>query len=270
MIVSTIVMDSNAQEFYGGISGGYGFSMASQALSSNFTGSPTDKTYRLVKGSYGKGINFGANVGYMITKNIGTEIAFSYLSGSKYQSTYTKELAYTNKIIQSGKMIRLIPALRISAGEGKLKPYIRMGVVIGFGGKIIINKTEEYLSPVSRTESTWQYSGGISFGFTSALGINYHFKEKIALFGELSFIGQTWAPTKGIMKKYTVDGVDQLSSLTVSQKEINLVNSYSESSLTPANSSEATNQLKQFSPFSSAGLNVGIQFFFGNNKSAEK
>ncbi|MEO8760897.1 MAG: outer membrane beta-barrel protein [Bacteroidia bacterium] len=267
-VLSLKLTDASAQGLYAGLNGGYGFNLASQNLAvNNANGNGTSNSYELVKGSFGKGVNFGANVGYMFNKNIGAELGISYLLGSKFESTFSKGVNYyTRNQFLSGKMLRLMPSIRITSGEGKLKPYLRLGIVIGLGGKITSTETEVFTGASPTSETTWEYKGGVSFGFAGAVGLNYQISNKIAVFGECGFISQSWAPTKGVLTKDNQNGVDVLPTLTTSQKQTDFVSKYSESFVTPANTSEPSKQLKAYSPFSSLGFNIGIQFNFGKKE----
>src|SRR2546421_63968 len=103
LLFSFVYSAAHSQGGYLNIGMGYAFPSAIQNLGTTQVGS----TQELVVGSFGKGLNFGATIGYMMNENIGVELAFSYLSGGEY--TFIDTLDITEKV--SGSMIRLIPAL---------------------------------------------------------------------------------------------------------------------------------------------------------------
>ncbi len=256
------IINVRAQGLFINIDGGYGMSSASQNIAVNFNGSPVDQTTEMIKGSFGRGVNLGGKIGYMLNPNIGAEIGVSYLLGSTYKNSYEKQLVYTENVSTSARMLRLTPGLRFSVGDKKLKPYIGLGMVIGVGAKITTKDT--YLDQQSNTttENSWKYSGGVSMGVSAGLGINYSISDRIGVFAEIRAISQSWAAKKGERTNYTVNGTDMLSNLTTSQKEINYGNSYVISSTMPSNSAEPDKQIKNYKAFSSVGFNLGISFSF--------
>lgn len=256
--------------------GGYGISIASNssASSTDYSSNGSTNSYKISNGSgsFGKGLQFGATVGYMVSENIGAELNIGYLIGGK--STITQKTAYSNtsnsyEDIISGNMLRMTPGLRFSVGKDKLKPYMRFGLVIGMASKIkdVYTTTsidKPFNNPVVSVQEL-SLTGGISLGFSTGLGVNYKLSEKLGIFAELGLISQAWAPNKGTITKSTVNGFDNIALLTPSQKEINFVNNYSET-IGYQNPSLPSQALKTSMPFSSVGLNIGVQLSFGKTE----
>ncbi|MEI6852178.1 MAG: outer membrane beta-barrel protein, partial [Bacteroidota bacterium] len=241
-------------------------------------------------GSYGKGLRTGLNFGYMITENIGAELGIDYLCGSKilrYKSgnittnnaTYVDQTnsnnnTYTSLVHTSseeikvrGSMLRLIPAIRITAGDWKVKPYVKFGLVISVLNQMQYedNWTDVNTSGVKRVGEQIEIGkGNISLGFAGAVGVTYQLPKNFGVFGELGLIAQSYAPTKSKITKYTIDGVDQIPTMNTVDIETVYVDHYAHQS--PA-SPDAVNQPyetdKDYYPFNSIGLNVGISWSFG-------
>jgi hypothetical protein len=241
-------------------------------------------------GSYGRGVRTGLNVGYMVTDYIGAELGIDYLIGSnitRYKSnyintdnstyvdqtnsnnnTYTSLVHSSNEEIKvKGSMLRFIPAVRITAGDWKVKPYLKFGLVISVLNKMQYEdiRTDVNTAGVSKTtEQIEKGKGNVSLGFAGALGATYQLPKNFGIFAEVGLIAQSYAPTKAEITKYTIDGVDQLQGMTVREIETVYVDHYSHS--TPA-SPDADNQPyetnKDYYPFNSIGLNVGISWAFG-------
>lgn len=68
---------------------------------------------------------------------------------------------------------------------------------------------------------------------------------------------------KGSMTKYTVNGVNQIGTLDIYDKEIEFVESYTENSTGPPNQNQANKTTKFFLPFSSIGINLGLHISLG-------
>lgn len=171
-------------------------------------GGGSDIQWKTKDVNLGKGLNFGATIGYMFNSNLGAEVAVDYLMGSK---TKTKIIGSGGSLEQSlsSKMIQIKPALVISAGYSKFNPYAKFGVIIG-SGKI---NQEFKLLLTDVTDAEAEAKGGIAFGFHAGVGLNFVLTPKLSLFGELNMNNLSYAPEKGKLIKYNVNGVDQLATL---------------------------------------------------------
>ena len=264
-----------AQGLYLGVDGGYGFPAAKMSIfgdykSTNGSTNTYEATSKPV--SFGKGVNAGLYIGYMLNENVGMELGASYLIGSKY--TFTDETTNdtgpsSSKYEDTWKahMIRLVPTLRMTSGENKLHPYAKAGLIIGIGGKLFEESHNVNTDPSGSTviDENWEYSGGISLGFHGGLGINYMVSDKIGIFLEAAGNYQSWAMKKGIMTVNTVDGVDQLSMLTTAEKETEFVDEVKYDYNNPPSDSQPTQSTKFFMPLSSIGVNIGLHIAFGGS-----
>ena len=262
------------------VNGGYNFSSASQNLSSNSTrtsnssSSSTVRTEALIEGSYGKGFNFGGAVGYMFNKNIGAELGINYLVGGEITGSRVENnsgASFSDNYISEGKssakMLQFRPTIILSAGLDKINPYAKFGILIGsgsieqstngtsksinsFGGSTITNS--------STSDSTFKADGGTAIGFHSALGLSLNVNKNMSIFVELNMVNMSYAPTKGTQTSYNVNGVDQLSSLTISSTQLEFVDSTNSSDVQlPTN---PTKVLKENYAFSSFGINFGLKY----------
>jgi len=242
-------------------------------------------------GSYGKGIRIGATFGYKIMENIAAELGIDYLIGaniSRYKSNYITNtnttfqdqtnsdnntytsLTHTSadEIKVKGSMLRFIPAIRITAGDWKIKPYAKFGLVISVLNRM---RKEDDQTDVNDagvkqiTERTEMGKGNVSFGFMGALGATYPLSKNFSLFGEFGLIAQNYAPTKSKLTKFTINGVDQLPGMTTKATETKFVDHYSHQSPAPNTDDQPYETTKDYFPFSSIGLNIGIIWTFGRN-----
>jgi hypothetical protein len=278
IMLSLVSKNSTAQNFYITAGLGYGFMAASQSLGDNYSytssGNTISESDQSVKGSFGSGLNFGGALGYMFGEHLGAEIGVSYLSGSTISSTSntnfvtvsTTSISYSS----SATMLRIIPSLKICGEPAKITPYIRVGLVLGISPTITTNsnETDTYTTGFGTTTDTTiaitnKFTGGISIGFSVALGADLKLSDKVSIFGEIGMIAQTWAPTQSNYSTWTKNGVDQLASMTTSQKQTDYLDNYSTTSTVPTNTGLPSQALKQYAPFSSWGFNVGLHFNFG-------
>jgi hypothetical protein len=275
-LVST---NSQGQNFYITIGIGYGLNAASQSIDSIYSGTNSGTTSssssQNVKGSYGAGLNFGGAVGYMFSEHFGAEIGVSYLSGASItSSTNTNLVSVQTDAVNNntkGTMLRIIPALKICGESHKITPYARIGLVLGVSPTITttitdITTTTNYPYPTitDTLNQTNKFSGGVSIGFSVAVGADIKLSKTISIYGEVGMIAQTWAPTQSAYTTWTINGVDQLSTMATNLKQFNYVSSYTTTSSVPPNTALPGQLLQQYSPFSSWGFNVGLHFNFGN------
>ena len=219
----------------------------------------TTTQYEGVALTLGDGLTFGANLGYMFNKNIGFELGANYLMGSNIKSNSTSYTGSISNRESSAKMLQIKPTLVFRAGYDKINPYAKIGLLIG-SGKITSSENGKDASG-NTSEQTRELSGGTSIGFHASLGALYKISDKISLFGELNLTSLEYAPKKMVVTVFTQNGVDQLPTLTVNDKEIQFVDSFTDNSL-PSNPNEPDKILKVPFSFDSIGLNVGIQYHF--------
>ena len=281
-------INSQAQGLYAGVGVGYGFPSQVQAYTPASTSSGTSTSYTSQSASLGKGMSVGIYGGYMVTKNIGFELGIS----DKLSST-TSTTSGTSAVDTSGSLVttstgsnvntiksslfRLTPAIRFAVGDGMLQGYMVTGLIIGF--PTATNETAgtntsttyfgatELSSSANTSDEIVTYSGSMIIGFHGAIGVLYSLSDNIGIFGELSGNFQTWAPTEAQITTLTYNGVNELNSLTTSQKQTNYESTYTvnTASNTPGSPTEAA---KMYLPFSTWGITIGVHFNFGGATAA--
>ncbi|MDI3479931.1 MAG: hypothetical protein PWQ14_1077 [Rikenellaceae bacterium] len=258
-------------QFYINVGGGYNLGIATQSLLFNYEGTNDIEKIENVKVSLGKGLNFGLNLGYMFNGNIGIDLQCSYLLGDETSGESKDNFTYFNinyydyeKESIKSQMFRVNPSIIIASGFDKLDPYAKFGVILGFGSITYNRLYEEYENNQIQDIKVekWKYDGGMAFGISSALGLMYHISDLISVYGELDLVGMSYAPKKGVMTEYTINGADQLPELTTDDKEIDFVDDITYDYDNPPSSAEPSKELKFYFPYSSIGLNIGVRFSF--------
>jgi hypothetical protein len=267
------VMYGNAQGFYINLGGAYNLAAGGQQVidynvNETYTGfsSNTSGTQENVIGSFGKGITYGAAVGYMCTPNVEAEVGFTVLSGASYSTSYSYVDSYdpfnpySVKLNETtdGKTMRITPSLRLTAGE-KIKPYVKAGLVIGISTEIDYTMsgtiTGSYTGNGSISE-TDKYTGGTSLGFQGAMGVNFILSSSTSVYLEGNFISQNWAPTQNAWT-LSETGNGSESGTTTYVDKVTLPSARS------SNFNRSLQSNKHFYPFGSAGFGLGFQFAFG-------
>jgi hypothetical protein len=206
----------------------------------------------------GKGLNAGINFGYMFNKNIGFELGGNYLLGGKINGSYT---SYTGDYLNSevsAKMLQIKPSLVFRSDLDKFNPYAKVGMIIGSGK--IINTTVEKDGADLETR-TLELDGGMPIGFQASIGTLYKLNEKLSIFGELNLVNLNYAPKKGHITEATLNGINQLPTYTISDKEIEFTSSFTNTGAPLNPNAPSKSPTLDFS-FSSFGLNVGLLYQF--------
>jgi len=249
-----------AQGSYVILNTGYGFGMGSQTQSSfsNISNSGHSVIYEQINLSYGKGLNIGGSFGHMLNKNMGFELGISYLIGDKTTANQTNIFSSggSSTIELSSDMLRINPSVVISSGMVGINPYAKFGVLVGLGS---INRIKNYNSESYVATETFLLNGSLALGMTASLGATLKLANKIFFFGELAMVNMSYAPSKGEITAETYNGKDQLPSMTISTKKVDLVDTYTVSSQIVSDA-EPSKQLKQKYAFGSLGLNIGLKF----------
>lgn len=260
-----------AQGAYVKINAGYGINMSSSNLqkqSGASTSSPYSVSYSMesVNYSLGKGLNFGGTFGYMFNKNIGAELGISYLLGGTTKIVSEANFDPTHSKFETtfhSNMLRFIPSVVIASGFEGINPYAKFGLLIGTGSfyrnrDVFIDSGDDENKSVEK----WKYNGGVALGLNSAIGAIYTINDNISIFGEIDMVNLSYAPTKGELTEATYNGVDQLPTMTTSEKEIEFVDSYTYQPVDPMPESEPAKELKFKMPYGSVGVNVGLKINF--------
>src|SRR5688572_24635939 len=220
---------SQAQGVYFKAGGGYAVPIASDQIGEKYLTVATydgvntstyDNTKEVVKGSYGAGVNFNVGGGYMFNEFLGVELNFQYTQSKKYETgdIYTYESPdYTEDdrtLAQNfSKAFYINPSFIITPGAGTKVPYGRFGIIAGAptvkGEETTVDRISYYPEP-STGSRKWEYTGGISFGFQGAVGMNWMISDKIDLFTEVNFVSMTYYADEWELTEYKEYGYDYL------------------------------------------------------------
>ena len=259
LLILTSILITNclfASDVYLSLNTGYGFNISSQKIGTIMYTNDGSNTsiFNQKDFSFGKGFNFGGAVGYMYNKNIGAEMGFSYLNSVKTRFNSFYEIG-TQIIDFSSGMFRINPSVIIVSGMSGINPYAKFGVIIGSG---FIEENDQFTINTNSSTLTQKLNGGFAIGLTASLGVKYKLSGKISVFGELNMVNLSYAPTKGEVITYSIDGTDRLTTLTTSERLTDYLKSYIVSSSQPAADTEPGKSPLQNYPFGSFGLNIGL------------
>jgi hypothetical protein len=267
-----------SQGIYFKAGGAYRLGLPATLLAENSTDSYTYQGYypynststskdEGVYGTFGKGVSLDGAIGYK-GENLGFEVGVTYLFKSSLKSTYkyvdiyqsspTSSTVYSNNSTYTyeSSMIAFAPCFVFATNLGF---YGRAGAVLAFP-KYSKSYHSERSTP-TRIDQTAEYSGNLALGFTGAIGITIG-TELAKFFVEADIVSLTWAPARGELTQYKVDGKNMLPEMTVSQKKTRFEDIVTYNSATTTNTSIESKSLKQYIPYSSVGLKAGIMIGF--------
>lgn len=268
MITTAQTMPAAGTGFYVDVHGGYNLPMATQnvgyfgyytygqgIMNYEYNPSGADRVDDVLL-SLGKGANFGVNLGYMFTKNLGAELGVNYLMGAEY--TASQKGSGNNVINQtlSAKMLQISPTVVLRGNYSQLNPYAKFGVLIGAGSKVTYVEDERYGSSTYYTKQ--ELEGGTPVGFTGALGLDYAINSQFSVFGELKANSLTYSPEKGNVVVANYNGEDDLQYWDVADRQTVFSDDFELNS----DPDQPTQASRLALPFSSIGLNVGVRVKF--------
>ena len=253
-----------SDHFYARAGGGFGIGLCNYDPCDYYDEDyyPTSNNFKSINFVPGRGFNVDVAGGYMFTKNIGAELALKDFFGLPIKETYNNYntesyFGERDKYQYNGMLLQVIPSVVLDLGLDKVDPYARFGLVIGAYPLIKYKETD--VRNGDTYEYVGKYIGNIPLGFSAAAGVKYNLNDHLSLYGEFDCNGINYSPKKYKLTKYTVNGVDMLSTLPLRQTETDFVKSYDGSQ---TSNTSPKQQLKQTFPFSNFEINIGAAYRF--------
>jgi|GEM_PF-6273108 hypothetical protein len=253
-------------EFELGLGGGYGFGMNGNLLGENKSFTTISSTTTGVYGSWAAGENFYLRPTFGICPVLSAGVELGYTYGKNYSWTTSNSNATSQSSLSySGRYtnINATPLVVIYPYENyHIKPFLKLGVQFNLSNSIKAewNQVQSFDSSTTTTNQAGTYKGTFSAGFVAGLGIDYKLGNNWALTGELNFSNTQFTPKTWTLTKYVVNGMDQLNSLDVYQKQTDYLKSLSGGSTTNPNA--PAQALRYSAPASYLGIRLGISFSF--------
>ena len=260
----------HGQSFYIKVSSGYAFPLGSDNLGEKRSSAYIQETdpesgiyfpaltskSEVIKGTYGSGVTSSVTFGYMLSENLGLEATASYIHGKKYRSSsihqdITDDVVMNTSqttTVDQAKSFIVSPSLRLSAaGDRKLVPFISGGPAISFSSLMRDYEHNSDFEDEQNTQRTEKYSGGISIGFRSALGIELKLTERLSLFSEVTVLVLSYYPREMEVTQYRVNNEDLLRSLNERQQKTVYLKNYQSDTRTDDRPNESPTRALRFS-----------------------
>lgn len=229
------------------------------------SGRTENENKRAVYSSFGRGYILSGILGYEISTFVAVELGVRYGIGDTYFSNnrdeYYNELRsndysiYTSTREWEHGFLALVPAVRVQAGTGDLKPYAQFGVAIAFPhitSKLTSNLVDDGVHYPTYTWIT-ELKGGYSVGFESSFGVEIPLHRTMLLWSEFQYHYFSWQPTENL--ETTNTGMKRSKTLK---------RQYRYESSVPLNQDvELPVSVTQGFPFAALGIAVGLKVRFG-------
>lgn len=253
---------AKAQEWLLNFDAGYGFNIATESIlfGSSFSLEDYEQEFNSLIYTYGRGLNFNTEIEYVTPKKIGFGLGIAYLKSKEFEMVDRRlDVVFTE--FWSARMFRFFPYLKLRHAFDSFSIYTKFGYLLGVGGRIENNWT---YSPENDTESALKTirSKGFSHGGTAGLGIEFRINDHLNWSTEIKLMIQSYGPKRGRVVERFRDGKNTLEETDIWLNETNYVKNYIEG-VGPNREidySKPRTQLRKQYPFSSVGINIGVQY----------
>jgi hypothetical protein len=235
---------------------GYGIPLVNSALSVDMGLQANKVNSSVVKGSYGSGLQL--EVGYVrsLSKMVSLQFDAAYLLGKEIDlNTKDPKALYGGSISSYSRFLQVSPQLRATFGANKIRPYASVGPVVGIGS---IYKKSLLTPDGPSVDSEEVFTGSIAIGAKTSLGMEME-QGKFIFYAQLSMVNMNYAPTKSEFTKYVKGGSDVLGKLTISEKQTDYKDSFTQGTQDP---NQPTTDLTQYYPLNSLSLSMGVMYKF--------
>ena len=293
------VVLKNESRFYLNVHAGYAFGLGSTfkyypdnvssiVMTQVGTATPTKSVkYSSPTKGLGQGFRFGAGVSYIVNDFINVGMDIDYFKSTIYKNrdssfSRTKIVGgpsgmdaydYTERYKTSydATLLTLSPNIIFKAiSKPKWYLYNKLGAVITFRP----NSTEKDVL-TTNARSSWQgfskdsssvnaktFDWGIknpAFGFMGGVGAQFRLTSKLRAYRELQFSHIVFVVKSRSTTEYKLNNVDMLSSLPLSEREIQFSTSFTETQQTP-NPNTPSKAITERIPITYLGLQVGFSY----------
>jgi len=219
-----------------------------------------------VLSSFGSGLTVDVGYAYLTNNFYGPEATFSFFIGKpKTIEHIVSENSETETIVKR-KLLFFSPSLLlVGNSDGNINPYLSSGLLFNVWGNV--TKTETLKTEDAKSiEKIWKVNYNKAIGYKSKVGILYNNAETINPYFELQYQMISIGYNSDELLSYQVNGKDELSSLTLSDKKHVYVSAFDHESNIKSNEhfdvNKPTSVLLNYANHNHFGANIGSFFVF--------
>jgi hypothetical protein len=263
-------------KFYLGVHTGYSLPLIKQPTGTDIVyRSTTPGSFNMIveeKAIYsnlGSGFNAGFNAGYVLNENMAVEFGVQYIRSSS--SLVGRIKSFSNSVLEGesesyteSTTLNFCPTLRFFRSYSSGQLFFRMAPLFGLTYITLSGMDKDYTTaPDELQEGEVEISGNLSYGLFASAGYTMQLSSHIGLAAELFSNLQHYVPSKAIMTKSTLNGVDELAGMKKSEKEIEFVDEATIDSSAGPSDTSASKMVKdkQFS-FLLSGVGIQLSLYY--------
>jgi len=278
MLFTVVVLPMFAQKFYlkGQIGYDIGIFKSQKIFLSETIIEYQDSTlfkdfYQSYRNSYATGVSFNAGLGITITRYLSVELTGFYTICRKqmFESTINIEdvngyhFNASEEYTMKGGCYGIKTDLTFTLPGKEFRPYSRLGAILSIMSmkesmRMHIMTDHPYYLPFDGMEYNLEYKTRLGVGMNLAIGLEYMFLKRLWIYVEAEGNILNYMPAGASYTSYIVSRQDITNQLTVHEKEISYVDSYSDSDNQSQN--EPTKRMPVKFSFSSIGFNLGLKY----------
>ena len=257
----------NAQKLSYSAQFGYQFGYGNQTTESiviSSDGSFTQYHYANERSKLSSGFLSGLGVNYRYSPSISINFHLFYFKGASTTSSFVE--MYPDYINFYGNTYRINagysnPSVSFHLPKGPFQFQLSIGPILGYSKKFD-NIKNDLLSKSGFTyqETEFETQASMLKGFKSSFGVAGKLSSKVNWFGEFSVLNWSFSPKKMQMVAHTINGVDELASLSDYEKETIYVDQYTYSGNTDPN--KPRELLRRAIQINGVSLQVGFNYSF--------
>jgi hypothetical protein len=233
------------------------------------------ENYSILDYSLGQGLNLGGAIGYMVNENLGFEIGVNYTKSKSFEGLEIEDVVGTDNNYREyyesitavqATMTRITPTIIYQFKRDRFSPYAKLGLAIGTGSLTTsetdrVKYTSDQMTEKYTDTYKEKYTGGVSLGINSTVGVKLPLSKTISVFGEASLTNLSFAPNESEVTEATYEGEDYLNDMSTSQKNTTYKDEYTSDGDYDENAPNTA--LKQPYAFSNLAFNIGVTFSLG-------
>lgn len=237
-----------------------------------------------ITGSFGEGFRYGGGAGFRFSERFGVQMSINYYTSNS--KTMAQTSGYTPATGAPGtpfnfkaegkiRALDLAPAVVLYLGEVKgFESYSKVGVIVPVNGYLEIKTEAEPVTGAMKISKTDKIKPNPTLGFMAALGTAYKIGGNFSVYGEVEYRNFTVHGKTKETTSYSVNGVDKLSTLSVSSVHTNYKDKLDSNSNNPlfnpntatpsltdtTRPNEAMDELSSYVGISGLGLTFGVKY----------
>ena len=238
---------SSYSQVYFNFFSGYAFSLNPTVSEDVFFNLPVMDINK-TKIPFGKGMNVGIGIGYMLNNNLSAELNCNtqILTKSKINNDWPGGhvdnyylIEYNEIIILHNKSVQFSPLLIYSLEANKFQPYFKFGLNL-----LHVTSNFDYDFPLANTTEL-KFTGKWNIGYRGALGSSIFINERISIWEEFTFVYTNYNYKKSELLSYKINEIERIQSIR--------------------NRTTEYKNKEGLTDYSNMGINIGIKYLIRNN-----